>query len=108
MHIRLQPENLKEIDHLEDLGIVGKIILGSILEKYGAKLWIGFVCLRIGSMAGSCEHGNESSGSIKGEKFLDWVIDCQLFKKDCASCSYFTPHKSSVSRFIYIISHSCF
>jgi hypothetical protein len=24
-----------------------------------------------GSVAGSCEHGNEPSGSIKDEKFLD-------------------------------------
>jgi hypothetical protein len=24
-----------------------------------------------GQVAGSCEHGNEPSGSIKGEKFLD-------------------------------------
>jgi hypothetical protein len=24
-------------------------------------------------MAGSCEHGNESLGSIKGREFLDWL-----------------------------------
>jgi hypothetical protein len=24
-------------------------------------------------VAGSCEHGNEPSGSLKGRKFLDWV-----------------------------------
>jgi hypothetical protein len=29
-------------------------------------------------MAGSCEHGNEHSSSIKGEGgFLDWLSDCQ-------------------------------
>jgi hypothetical protein len=24
-------------------------------------------------VAGSCEHGNESSGSIKGGEFVDWL-----------------------------------
>jgi hypothetical protein len=28
-----------------------------------------------GPVAGSCEHGNESSGSIKGRKFLDLLSD---------------------------------
>jgi hypothetical protein len=26
-------------------------------------------------VAGSCEHGNETSGSIKGGEFLDWLGD---------------------------------
>jgi hypothetical protein len=29
-------------------------------------------------VAGSCEHGNEVSGSIHGEKFLDLLSGCQL------------------------------
>jgi len=33
----------------------------------------------------SCEFGNETSGSIKGKKFLDVLSDHQLFKKDSAS-----------------------
>jgi hypothetical protein len=33
-------------------------------------MWIGFIWLRISSLASSCEHGNDFSGSIKGEKFL--------------------------------------
>jgi hypothetical protein len=33
-------------------------------------------------MAESCEHGNESSGSIKGGKFLDHLSYHQLVKKD--------------------------
>jgi len=37
--------------------------------------------------AGSCEHGNEPSGIIKGGKFLDWLRQLQLLKKDSASCS---------------------
>jgi hypothetical protein len=35
-------------------------------------------------VAGSCEHGNELSGSIKGGEFLN-----QLLKKDSAPCSQF-------------------
>jgi hypothetical protein len=34
-------------------------------------VWTGFIWLRIGPMADSCEHGNEALGSLKGEKFLD-------------------------------------
>jgi hypothetical protein len=34
-------------------------------------LWTGFNWLRLGPVAGSCEHGNEPSGSIKGGAFLD-------------------------------------
>jgi hypothetical protein len=33
-------------------------------------------------VAGSCEHGNEPSDSIKGGEFLDNVSDYQLLNKD--------------------------
>jgi hypothetical protein len=39
-------EKLKESDHLEDLGVDGKIILEWILER-GGKLWPEFIWLRI-------------------------------------------------------------
>jgi len=32
-------------------------------------------------VASSCEYGNEPSGSIKGEEFLDPLSDFQLLKK---------------------------
>jgi hypothetical protein len=32
-------------------------------------------------MAGSCEHGNEPSGSIKGEEFIEYLSDYWLLKK---------------------------
>jgi hypothetical protein len=32
-------------------------------------------------MAGSCEHDNEPSGSIKVEEFVDQLIDSYLLKK---------------------------
>jgi hypothetical protein len=38
-------------------------------------------------VAGSCEHGNEPSGSIKCGKFRDFLGDYQLLKKDSAPWS---------------------
>jgi hypothetical protein len=31
----------------------------------------------------TCEYGNEPSGSIKCEEFLDYMSNCYLVKKDC-------------------------
>lgn len=31
-------------------------------------------------MAGCCDHGNNSWGSIKGTEFLDQLKNCRLFK----------------------------
>ena len=41
-----------------------------------------------GQVVGCCEHGNESSGSIKCGKFLDYPWNSQLLKIDCTPCSY--------------------
>jgi hypothetical protein len=35
-------------------------------------------------MEGSCEHGNESSGSIKGWEVLEWLHNWRLLKKGSA------------------------
>ena len=42
----------EETDHLEDVGVDGKIILKSILKKSFARAWIGLVWLRIGTGGG--------------------------------------------------------
>jgi hypothetical protein len=52
--------------HLEGFGVHGRIILHCILGEM-----VGSCCLNAsgsgwGPVAGSCEHGNEPSGSIKG------------------------------------------
>jgi hypothetical protein len=39
---------------------------------------------RASELAGSCEHNNEPSGSIKGGELVDWLGDCWLLKKDSA------------------------
>jgi hypothetical protein len=40
-------EKLKERDHSEDLCVNVKIILEWMLDKYGEKLWAGYMWLRI-------------------------------------------------------------
>jgi hypothetical protein len=37
-------------------------------------------------VGGSCEHGDESPGSIKCGEFLDWLRTCEPLK-DSAACS---------------------
>jgi hypothetical protein len=49
-----------ELDHLEDLGIYGRIILKWIFNKWDAGgAWTRLMWLRIGQVAGICERGNE-------------------------------------------------
>jgi hypothetical protein len=55
--------NVREGDHMEDPGMNGRIILKQILGK-----WLGSGC---GQVAGCCECGNESSGSVKCGEFHD-------------------------------------
>jgi hypothetical protein len=62
--------NLKERDHLEDLGAGVKIILEWILVKWCGRLWTGCIWLWIGNSIGSFEHGKEPPGSIKGGECL--------------------------------------
>jgi hypothetical protein len=50
MSIKFVLENLKARDQLENLGVVGKIILELILED--GKKWTGFIWLRIGTSGG--------------------------------------------------------
>jgi hypothetical protein len=64
MHIRYWWESQKEINHCENQDVGGWIISKSMLEKWNGVVWSGLILLRIGtSVEGSCEHGNEPSGS---------------------------------------------
>jgi hypothetical protein len=58
-------ESLKGVDHLEDLVVNGLIILERIFENKVATYGVDSSGSRQGPVAGSCEHGNEPSGSIK-------------------------------------------
>jgi hypothetical protein len=50
-------------------------------------VWTGLSWLRIGPVEGSCEHGNEPSGSIKCWEVLEYVHNWQLLKKGSAPWS---------------------
>jgi hypothetical protein len=64
-------------DRLDDLGIVCRVTL--------KQMWATSFSLQTLSRKGSCEHGNEHSGSVKcGDEPLS---DYWLLKKDFASWS---------------------
>jgi hypothetical protein len=52
IHTKFWVENLKGRDCLKDIGVDGSITLEWILEKYGGKLWTGFIWFRIGTSGG--------------------------------------------------------
>jgi hypothetical protein len=45
-------------------------------------------------VAGSSEHVNEHSGSIKGRQFTDNLSDYQLLRKDFAPCSFILKQRN--------------
>ena len=63
--------DLREGDHLEDLDVDGGIILKWFFKKWVGEAWTGLMCLRIGTVGGRFECGNEHSGSIKCREFFD-------------------------------------
>jgi hypothetical protein len=58
--------NLREEDHLEDLGLYGRILKWT-LKKWVGTTWTGLVWFKVGTIEG----GNECSGFIKCGGFLD-------------------------------------
>jgi hypothetical protein len=60
-----KPEGKRPLEHtVAD----GRIILKLMLC---VRVWTEFICLRIGTCGGSCEHGNELSGSVKGGELVE-------------------------------------
>jgi len=55
-------------DHSENLRVCERIILEWI--ETGLKVVTDYIWLRIWTVAGSCEHGNEYSVSIKAGNFM--------------------------------------
>jgi hypothetical protein len=63
--------NLRERDHWGDPDVDGRIILRWIFRKWEGVVGTGWSWLRIGRGGSTCEYGDELSGSIKCEEFLD-------------------------------------
>jgi len=45
-------------------------------------MWTRFIWFRIETLAGSCEHGDEHTGSTKGGKIFDQMRKYQFLKND--------------------------
>jgi hypothetical protein len=52
MHAELWLGNLKERNHVEDLGVDGSMIIKWTLYKWDVRWWSRFISLRMGSSAG--------------------------------------------------------
>jgi hypothetical protein len=65
-------KNLKNIDHLEDLGIDGRTTSPRILVKYDGRVWTAFIWLRI-ELLDHCKHGNEPLGFIYCKDCLNYA-----------------------------------
>jgi len=62
--------NLRERDHWEGPDADGRIILRWIFRKWEGVVGTGWSWLRIGTVAGTCENGDELSGSKNVGNFL--------------------------------------
>jgi hypothetical protein len=68
----VQGGNIKNTDHLEDLGIYGKITLKLILKKQDQRVWMGSITLMTGTSGRLLRtQYTEPWGSIKGGEFLE-------------------------------------
>jgi len=76
MHAKFRWGDLRERDHLEDLGLDGRIILKWVFKTWVEGTWTGLVWLREGQVTGSCECGYEYSVSIKRGDFLGYLRTC--------------------------------
>jgi hypothetical protein len=85
MHRRLLMEILKERDYPDDPIREHNIKTDRTEERDGYGLYsCGFGS---GQAVGFCEHGNETSGSIKCGEFVDWLGNFQLLNKKSAPWS---------------------
>jgi hypothetical protein len=73
--------NLKERNHLEDLGVDGRIILKYIFREWVGGHGLDCFSLGYGQLVGCCECSNESPGFIKCGEFIDCLRNCLLSRR---------------------------
>jgi hypothetical protein len=68
----VKPHDILKIKALEnsDPDVDGRIILRGIFRKWEGVVGTGWSRLRIGTVRGTCEYGNELWGSINAGNFL--------------------------------------
>jgi hypothetical protein len=62
--------NLRRRDHLKYQGVDARIIVRWIFRRWDVGIWTGSSWLSIATGSGTCECGNEPSGSIKCGELL--------------------------------------
>jgi len=90
---------------LENLGVNGRIVLKTCLQKWNARVWTG--------LSRQCEHGNKPSSSIKGKEFPDKLFK-NLMEQNLSSetSSWLAGHEISspvwnLKVFFSIFSRAC-
>ena len=76
MHAEFWWGDLRERVHLEDQGVDRRVILKCTFKKWDVEAMTGMFWLRLGTGGGCFECGNEPSGSIKCERFVNLVKTC--------------------------------
>jgi hypothetical protein len=90
-------QNPRKRGNLEDSNLNGRIILYYILRKYDGGVWTGFIWLRIGTVAGCCEHVTEHSDSIKMRRISRPADELLAFHMSVPAVSYFDKIISRIS-----------
>jgi hypothetical protein len=85
---------VKERDHWEEVSVDWRIILKSLLKEYDERQELDLCDSGQKAVLGSCENGNELSGSIKRKEIL-WLAEKLLVSQETCSMEYF------VSKAIY-------
>ena len=71
MHTGFWWGEMRERDHLKDVGADGTIIIKWIFKTWDEEAWTELIWLGIGQMAGTREGSNKPSGSLKFGEILE-------------------------------------
>jgi hypothetical protein len=88
VHCKLPPENLNGTTQVKDLRAEGRIILKRTKVER-----TGFMTQKKGQTIRSYELGNETAGSIRGEKSAEWSSDCYVLNKGSVLRSRRVQHR---------------